>query len=69
MGLQLTGHTQDLPNPTRILYWPSQTFRMILVPLLLGSSDVATAVTFTTPYLICVEMPQIMEYSNYVDMG
>ena len=47
----MTGVTQDLPIPTRLLYWLSQTCRMFLLPILLVSSDAATAETFAPPYL------------------
>ena len=67
--MRLIGGTQDLPNSTRLLYRPSQTRRMILVPILLGSSYDATAGTFSPPHLICVDMCQILEYSHSIDTG
>ena len=45
-ALQLTGGTSDFPNSTQILYHQNQKCRMILVPLLLGISDTATAEIF-----------------------
>ena len=59
-ALQLTGGNPYLPNSTRILNRPSQTCRMILVPLLLVILYAATTGKFLTPHLICVNMPQIM---------
>ena len=60
-ALRLTSGTQYFPNSTPILYRPSQTCRMILVPLLFGISDASIAGTFSPPHFIFVEMPQILQ--------
>ena len=60
-ALRMTCGTKYFPNSNRLLYCPIQTCRMISVPLILGISYSETAGTFATPYLICVEMPQILE--------
>ena len=59
-ALQLTGGNLYFTNSTRILYRPSQTFWMILLPLLLVGSDAANSGTFASPHLIFVDIPQIM---------
>ena len=50
-SLRLTGGNQDFPNSTRLLYRPIQTCRMVLVPIILGSSYVATAGTLVPLHL------------------
>ena len=62
--LQLTGGTLDFPNSARIMYRLNQTFMMILVPLLLGSSYAVNTGALAPLNLICVEIPQILELSH-----
>ena len=60
-ALRLTGGNLDFPHSTRLFYQPSLACRMILVPILLGSSNETTSGKFAPPYLICVDMPKILE--------
>ena len=68
-AIRLIGDTQYFPNSTRILYWPSQTCRIIFFLILLEISDAATADTFKPSHWICTEMPQIMGSYHSADMG
>ena len=56
-ALRLAGGNIYLPDSSRLLYQPRQTCWMILVPILLVSSDEAASGKFSPPHFICIDMP------------